>query len=247
MILALSLPGIAVNASEVDGGEKIPTMVLTFAPGTEAARIGIGGATGYEFSIDWGDGVEETYDEQQYVEHLITGNTVKIYGDEIVLLRASSQNILTADLSNASALIQVQLGYNGLTSLTLGNHPAMTGLYAEKNAITSINLSGCPALKVVDLRENAIEGTIDCSAMAGLSKIDIADNQFSSLTLPKHSVVYEVDCSNNNLTELDATGLDGLDALACSDNSLTSIDLTGLTAMTELYVDGNNLTGIDCI
>ncbi len=236
---------IDCGAYEYQAGSKVPTMVLTFAPGTQAAKLGIGGTAGYEFTIDWGDGVEVKYDQQQYVSHLITGSTVKIYGDEIVVLRAASQGIIAADLSRAASLIQVMLGSNGLTTLTLGNHPALTGLYAENNKLTSLDISGCPALTVLDVHENAIESAIDCSAMKALSKVDIADNRISSFKLPKHTVLYDVDCSNNLLTSLDVTGLSGIDELSCSGNKLTSIDLTSLTAATSIYLDGNELTGID--
>lgn len=246
-ILTLALSGLVITAVPLhaEETERTPAIVLTFAEGTESARLGTGGASDYEFSIDWGDGQEETCKGQSYYEHDLMGNTVKIYGDGILLLRGAGQGIISADMSGAPNLIQVMLGNNGMTSLTLGNHPSLTGLYAESNNLGAINVSGCPGMKVLDLHENAIEGTIDCSAMESLSKIDVADNNISSLILPKHSILYEVDCSNNNLTELDVTGLNGLDGLSCSGNQLTSIDLTGLTSVTEVYVDGNNLTTID--
>ncbi|MDE7442923.1 MAG: hypothetical protein K2M65_02040, partial [Muribaculaceae bacterium] len=239
--------GAAIDrgAYESQGDSKVPTIVLTFAPGTQAARIGIGGAGSYEFTIDWGDGKEVTYNQQAYYEHLIIGSTVKVYGDEIILLRATSQGVLSADISRATAMVQVQLGYNDLESLKLGNHPSLTGLYAECNKLTSLDITGCPAMRVLDVHENAIEGTIDCSAMKSLSKVDVADNCISSLKLPKHTTLYEVDCSNNQLTELDVTGLGGLSEIACSGNRLTSIDLTGMTSVEEIYFDGNALTGID--
>lgn len=233
------------GAYESQGSTRVPTVVLTFAPGTQAARLGLGGITGYEFTVDWGDGEEETYDQQAYYSHLITGNTVKVYGDEIVLVYGNSQDIVSADLSRASKLIQVQFNDNGMSSLTLGSHPSMTGLYASGNKVASVDVSRCPAMRVLDLHSNAIEGTIDCRQMASLSKVDISDNKVSSLLLPKHSSVYEIDCGYNKLTELDVTGLAGLDELTCSGNELTAIDLDGLTSLTELAVDDNKLTTID--
>lgn len=233
------------GAYEFTGSSRIPTITLTFAEGTEAARLGIGGATGYEFTIDWGDGVEVSYDQQAYISHTITGNTVRVYGDEIIVLRAASQGIVGADLSRASALVQVQLGDNGLSSLQLGSHPAMTGLYAEQNQLTSLDVAGCPALRVLDVHENCIAGSIDCSAMSALSKVDVADNQLTSLILPKHSSLYEIDCSRNQISSLDVTGLSGLDELSATGNQLTSIDLTGLSAVTSLYLYENQLTSID--
>ena len=225
--------------------EKTPAIVLTFNEGVTSAKLGTGGASGYEFSIDWGNGEEETYNAQAYYTHAVGSDPVKIYGDGIELLYANTQGIATADFTNAPSIIQVQLVGNDMTSLTLGNHPSMTGIYASNNKIQSIDLSGAPNLRVIDLHENEIAGAIDCSAMNSLSKIDVADNKLTSLTLPKHSTVYEVDCSRNLLTSLDATGLSGLDELSASENQLTTIDLAGLTAMTNLYVDGNKLRTLD--
>lgn len=236
---------IDFGAYESQKNEKVPAMVLTFAPGTESARLGVGGADGYEFSIDWGDGSEVTYSTQAYHTGTLKGSTVKIYGEDLVLLYANSQNIVSADLSHAAKLQRIQLQLNGLTSLVLGSHPRLDGIYAAGNKLTSLDVSGCPAIRVLDVHENAIEGAIDCSAMAAASKIDVADNRISSLKLPKTSTLYEVDCSRNLLAELDATGLTGLDELACSENALTELDLTGLSAMTSLYAYGNKLAAID--
>lgn len=236
---------IDAGAYEYQGAAAVPTITLTFAPGTESARIGIGGATGYEFTIDWGDGNPVSYTAQGYYTHALTGNTVRVYGDDVIVLQAPSQNIIGADLSRASKLIRVMLGQNGLSQLTLGNHPSLTGLYAEQNALTSLDVAGCPALTVLDVHENAIASAIDCSAMSALSKVDVADNHIASLTLPKHSTLYEVDASNNELTAIDVTGLGGVEELSLYGNKLTAIDLTGMTALTDLSLYENELTAID--
>ena len=239
--------GTAIDAGayEYQGTAAVPTITLTFAPGTESARIGIGGATGYEFTIDWGDGNPVSYTAQGYYPHALTGNTVRVYGDDVIVLQAPSQNIIGADLSRASRLIRVMLGQNGLSQLTLGNHPSLTGLYAEQNALTSLDVAGCTALTVLDVHENAITSDIDCSAMSNLSKVDVADNHIASLTLPKHSTLYEVDASNNELTAIDVTGLSGVEELSLYGNKLTAIDLSGMTGLTDLTLYDNDLATVD--
>ena len=78
-ILTLALSGLVITAapSHAEETERTPAIVLTFAEGTESARLGTGGASDYEFSIDWGDGQEETCKGQAYYEHDLMGNTVK--------------------------------------------------------------------------------------------------------------------------------------------------------------------------
>lgn len=228
------------QASEVE-----PTVTLTFAEGTSVAKIGVGGSGDYEFSIDWGDGEPVSYNAQDYYTHAVNGNPVKIYGDEIIVFQATSQNILTADFSRASQLIRIMVGGNGMTELTLGSHPQLTGLYAEENNIGHIDVEGCPALKVLDLHINQIANAIDCSSMSELSKLDIADNLVPSVTLPKQSIMYDIDVDNNLLETLDVTGLSGLDELNASGNRLSSLDLTGLDALVTLRAGSNRLTTVD--
>lgn len=233
------------GAYEYQGGGKVPTIVLTFKDGTQNATIGVGGATGYEFTIDWGNGEEITYSSASYHSHALTGNTVKIYGSEIQVLQAQESDILSADVSNAPALTRIMLGGNGMTSLTLGNHPSLTGIYAGANKLTSINVAGCPALRVLSVEENLIEGSIDCSAMAQLSKVDISNNKVQELILPNHSTLYEVACAYNELTQLDVAGRSGLAELTAHNNQIHQIDLSGLTSLESIYLGENGLESID--
>lgn len=225
--------------------EVVPTIVLTFAPETTSARLGIGTDAGYEFSIDWGNGELVDYSAEGYLTHDITGSTVKIYGSEILQLLVNSQNIIAADVANAENLSMLQIQTNGLMSLKLGSHPKLTGIYAAGNELKSIDVAGCPALRVLDLNNNSIQGLVDCSGMNQLSKVDISYNAVSSLLLPKTTTLYEIDASYNMLTELDVTGLSGLSELSAAGNALTSIDLSGLTSVEDIYLGENQLNSID--
>lgn len=223
-----------------------PSIILTFVDGTTSARIGTGGGETDEFTIDWGNGEQISYTGQNYYTHDLEGNTVKIYGDMLVLLYANSQNLASVDVSNAKYLQRIQVQLNPeLTTLTLGSHPLLDGIYAAGTAIESLDVTGCPAIKVLDIHESNVGGEIDLSAMTLLSKVDIADNRVTSLILPKHSKVYDIDCARNQLTSLDVTGLNGLDELSCSENQLTELDLTGLIAVSAVYLDGNKVTSLD--
>lgn len=54
-----------------------------------------------------------------------------------------------------------------------------------------------------------------------------------------------LDCSSNQLTTLDLTGLTRLIDLDCSANQLTSLDVSGLTLLNSLDCSGNRLTSLD--
>ena len=217
-------------------------LVITFTEGTKSVRLGLGGGT---FSVDWGDGELTEYSSAAYYSHTITGNTVKVYGEDLQLLQATGGTIETITVNNAPALQRIQVGNNALKSLDLSGATALTGLYAEGNSLTSLDLSRCTALRVIDVHENQIGGTVDCSAMNALSKIDVADNHLTALVLPSHTTLYDVDCSNNNIETLDVTGRSGITELKCSGNLLSALDLKGMTGLTELYAYENRLTTID--
>jgi len=220
-------------------------IVLTYDEAGKYVRIGTGGSSGVEYSIDWGDGELKTYTSASYITDSLRSNTVKIYGD-VLILAATNQGLTECDLSGAPNLSRVQVGDNKLTSLNVTNNTALTGLYAENNQLEHLDVSSLTALRVLDVHNNQITGTIDCSAMGNLSKVDVADNKLDALILPHHSTLYQIECSNNeNITSLDLSGLTGLDQLSCNYCSLTELNCSSLTAVTEIYAQGNRIASVD--
>ena len=57
--------------------------------------------------------------------------------------------------------------------------------------------------------------------------------------------MFQLYCSDNNLTALDLSGLTNLSSLYCSGNNLTELDLSSLTSLNSLYCNNNNLTALD--
>lgn len=54
-----------------------------------------------------------------------------------------------------------------------------------------------------------------------------------------------LDCSENQLTQLDVSKNPNLKRLVCYENKLTSLDVSGNTSLTELYCYTNQLTGLN--
>lgn len=54
-----------------------------------------------------------------------------------------------------------------------------------------------------------------------------------------------LDCSENQLTQLDVSKNPNLKRLVCYENKLTSLDVSGNTSLTELYCYTNQLTSLD--
>lgn len=236
---------IDVGAYESNVAAPAPNIVVTFTkPGT-TVKLGVGGNTGDKFTIDWGDGNQVEYSSAAYYTHAVTGNQVKIYGDKLLVFQAPDQGISAVDFNNVPALYRIMLGNNSLKSLDLSQCPSVNGLYAEFNQLESLDVASCTAMRVLDVHENMIAGTVDCSAMGELSKVDVANNNITTLLLPHHATLNSIDCATNELEHLDLTGLTGLDYLSCHTNRLQHLDLTSLTAMTELYAYDNEITSVD--
>lgn len=121
----------------------------------------------------------------------------------------------------------------------------ITGLYAPEQNITGLDLANCSTLKVLDVHVNNIAGDINLSAMTELSRVDVADNNITSLELPSTSALIDLDCANNSIAELNLAGLVNLDELMCYDNQIASLDVTDCTQLKNINAANNNLTEID--
>ena len=242
-----------VSGSSIDVGAyeyqesqgAAPNIIIRFAKGTKAAKIGVGGVSGYEFFIDWGDGNRVSCDKPTYYTHAITGDEVKVYGDEVRILYVNEQNVVSVDVTNLPLLQTLQAQNNQLTALDISKNPNLTGVYVTGNQITSIDVSKNKYLRVLDISSNALEGSLDCSALANLSKVDCSGNKLTSLVLPHHSTVYEVLCDNNQLTTLDLSGLTGLNEVSCYGNQLKALDLSGLSSLESVYAYENQISTVN--
>jgi hypothetical protein len=81
-----------------------------------------------------------------------------------------------------------------------------------------------------------------------LVKLDLRNNQISSLDLSGCEKLVEVDCYNNRLTDLILPKIKemhpNLQVLRCAGNRLTGLNLTGLNKLTKLDCSTNQLISI---
>tara|TARA_B100000809_G_C14742198_1_gene389013 strand:- start:14 stop:565 length:552 start_codon:yes stop_codon:yes gene_type:complete len=78
-----------------------------------------------------------------------------------------------------------------------------------------------------------------------LFQLYCSDNQITSLNLNNNTQLDEVHCSNNQLTTLDVSNSIILYALDCDNNNLFSLDLSSNTDLSFLDCDSNQLTLLD--
>ena len=98
--------------------------------------------------------------------------------------------------------------------------------------------------------ENA-DGTVtlsdaDLTALAAMTTLELPSGGLTSLPgLGYCTGLTTLKCANNELTELNLSGLTQLTTLWCHRNQLTTLDVSGLTQLTELWCFSNNLTALD--
>jgi Leucine-rich repeat (LRR) protein len=95
----------------------------------------------------------------------------------------------------------------------------------------------CKSLEIYDLR--------GVEAFTSLVMLDCSSNELNNLDISFNISLETLWCSNNNLTELDISKNIALVDLDCSSNKLVNIDLNGAIALEYLSCSFNKLVNID--
>ena len=78
-----------------------------------------------------------------------------------------------------------------------------------------------------------------------LIDLDCSNNQISNIDVSYNTALKYLECNANQLTALDVSSNTVLDYLYCSSNQLTSIDVSGATVLNYLACNANQLTDLD--
>ena len=90
------------------------------------------------------------------------------------------------------------------------------------------------------------DGRLSRSELKEATEVDLSRQGVSSLKgIEKLSSLYSLDCSWNDLTELDLSGNPALGLLCCAHNDLTELDVSGSAGLTWLDCSYNQLTALD--
>jgi len=133
------------------------------------------------------------------------------------------------DVSNNTALKNLNCAVNQLSGLNVSNNAALTELICTNNQLTTLDVSNNTALK----------------------NLNCAVNQLSGLDVSNNAALNVLDCSHNILTKLNTSTNSALSKLNCSHNELSVHTLNGLFDMlpvvSEGFLDfGNNPGAAGC-
>ena len=216
---------------------------------TESSQVSIAlGGTG-KVTIDWGDGVSETYTlptvggSFSYSYPSVSTHTITITGENVTHLFCDYLQLTSLDVSKNTALTHLQCNNNKLTELDVSKNTALYMLTCSSNQLTELDVSNNTAIEYL-LCEHIPLTELDVSKNTALKYFVCSFNQLTSLDVSKNTALNTLYCDGNQLTELDVSKNTELKALICYFNQLTKLDVSKNTALEHLFVNNNQLSAI---
>lgn len=191
---------------------------------------------------------------------------LKYFPNLKVLFCQDNPGLTSIDLSNNSALQELNITGCKVTSLDFSNNPNMRRINcADMATLTDINLKGCTGLKFLTVANNNLKklDVTECSGLTYLScyknrltSIDLSSNtsldtlicdhnQLSSLNVKPCTKMTYLMCFNNQITSLDVSQNLQLKYLSCYSNKISALDVSHNTQLNILYCFINKLTSLD--
>ena len=135
---------IVLTTSKEPGTQIVLEMRLT-EPGT--------------VEIDWGKGPQKAVvgNKSTRVSGTLSGNEIRIYGDQINFLKCERIALTSIDVSKAAQLQQLYCGYNELASIDVTNNKALMRLGCNNNALTELDLSNNGKLSGMYFQNNRFD------------------------------------------------------------------------------------------
>lgn len=97
----------------------------------------------------------------------------------------------------------------------------------------------------MDCPDRDIAAMWEIGEFSNLRGLDCSGNNLTQLDLHKCTALETIDCSDNEIVSLGLDGLRGLVALDCSENLLERLDLRSEGSLAELDCSGNLLVTLD--
>ena len=145
--------------------------------------------------------------------------------------------------------IIIAAAYLPVTIVTMTTNAPTVGVYIEYSGAGEIeDADGNPLTNYgyATLTPDD-DGNIELKAVGEvmLTYLDCTDNELTDLNVSGCTALTDLSCGGNELTGLDVSSCTALTWLHCTDNSLTTLDVSGCTALAWLNCSNNQLTGLD--
>lgn len=115
----------------------------------------------------------------------------------------------------------------------------------DKDSSGSLSSDEIEAVKKISADSQNISDITGIEYFTALTELDCYDNQLTELDVSKNTELTKLDCYGNQLTALDVSKNTALTYLSCENNQLTELDVSKNTALTYLACFVNRLTALN--
>jgi hypothetical protein len=115
----------------------------------------------------------------------------------------------------------------------------------DTNNDGEIQVSEALAIKWLNVPQSNIANLTGIESFTNLEFLDCSDNQLTNLNVSGLTNLQTLWCINNQITSLNASGLTNLRRLFCYNNQLSSLNVSGLTNLQDLNCNNNQLLSLN--
>ena len=157
---------------------------------------------------------------------------------------------------NLFILLAALLLLAGCEKEKLESNPEITAHIAVKFAVVleekgyiasakKIKLSDVKNIKELYIASEALTTISGIEYFEALTQLDCSMNQLANIDISKNMALTYLDCSSNKLVNLDVSNNTELTRLECGVNQLINLDVSKNTKLTDFGCSVNQLTGLD--
>ncbi|KAB2868282.1 MAG: hypothetical protein F9K37_10620, partial [Bacteroidales bacterium] len=179
--LIFAILAIAVHAQD-------PVLIMTTNKSINSQfSFGISAnAANTPIQIDWGNGVKENFTigvTTEFFGYPLLGSSVKIWGNGIASLTASSKELTELDVTRATSLTYLYIKTNQITTLDLSNCTVLSFVDCSENLLTSLTLPNTSTLTAINCDNNLL-ASLNVSCTTGITELTCTNNKLTFATLP---------------------------------------------------------------
>lgn len=164
-----------------------------------------------------------------------------------VLTSLNLENKNISDLTGIeafTALTNLNINDNGITSLNITNNVSLVYLYCSQNSLTNLDLSQNTELLQLNYSDNQIS-SLDINYNSKLQSITASRNEISSIDVSKQKDLDWLIINENFITEIDLSFNPKLRTVNISDNRLDKIEVKNNTIIESINANKNSLQTIN--
>lgn len=226
------------------------TAVYTITKAPETVALSIESATaenGYLTIVVSGSALKEAYFKSQCSANVrlkVSDGNNEIATDYIQMVPWTTDVISFAD-ANFKAYCVENFDTSGDGEITEEEAKAVTAIDCSLANLTSlVGIEYFSNLQTLDVSCNKLT-TLDLSHSPKLSEVLVNNNQLQNLNLSGLAALKTLDCSSNKLGTLDVSESAGLETLCCNSNQIGSLNLSNNKSLKVLQCNNNPITTLN--